>query len=141
LASVQEGLSAGAKAEKKPKVTNSQAWPADTHITLQLDGNLSLKVQKPLIRAVFRLAFIHLYAKLLFEDAFPSACKRVQFSHDALYSAATDLKHKNMCERLRSDLDYTDILGKIVSVSNNAFVVYLIASSRSRDALALFVTL
>jgi hypothetical protein len=101
------------------KVLNTQAWPADTHITLQPDGKLSLKAQKPPIRAVFHLAFVHLYAKLLFENAFPGASEHVQFSRDALYTAAKDLKHKNMYQRLRSDLNYTEILGKIVSVSNN----------------------
>lgn len=91
----------------------------DTHITLQPDGKMSLKVQKPAIRAVCRLAFIHLYTKLLFENAFPNPSERVQFSRDAVYSAAKMLKHENMVERLRSDVNYTDVVGKLVSVANN----------------------
>ena len=103
--------SAETKAEKKPKVANNlnQTWPADTHITLQPDGKMSVKAQKPVIRAVCHLAFIHLYAKLLFENAFPSASERVQFSCDALYSAAKE----------RSDVNYTDVMGKLVSVAND----------------------
>ena len=116
---VQEGPSTETKGKKKPKVTNNQTWPADTHITLQLDGKMSLKAQKPAIRAVCRLAFIHLYAKLLFENAFLNAAERVQFSCDALYLATKQLEHENMIECLQSDVNYMDVMGKLVSVTNN----------------------
>ena len=137
-ASVQEGPRTEHNAEKTPKVANNQAWPEDTYITLQPDGKVSLKAQIAPIRAVCRLAITYVYAKLLFENAFPTPAEKVQFCRDVLYMAAKDLKHKNMSQRLRSDVNYTKALGKLVRVSEIC-LIYLMDSFRSRDASAVSV--
>ena len=117
-ASVQEGPNTKGKAEKKRTATESRVWPQDTHITFQPDGKLSLKAQITSIRAVLRLAITYVQAKLLFENAFPTPAKKVQFCRDVLYMAEKDLKHRNMSERLRLDVNYTKALGKLVRVSD-----------------------
>jgi hypothetical protein len=86
--------------------TMERGWPPETELRLLDAGKIKLLLQSEPIRRVTREAFKNLTHTLIFSEAFPNSNERTDFTKNALFKAAKDLRLKSIAKRL--SVEYTD---------------------------------
>jgi hypothetical protein len=92
--------------------------------------------QTQLVQRITREAFKNLIHTLLFTEAFPNSVERTEFSKDALFKAAKELRIKTIAKRLSSDENYVNVFAKLVSSRSSSLTLVLCLLLMFRSHLA-----
>ncbi|KAF8264431.1 hypothetical protein EI94DRAFT_1703253 [Lactarius quietus] len=92
-----------------PDSSPQAPWPIETSLILTQGSNkLKLTHQRPMVRVVIQEAIEHLWATMMFNNAFPEFCVALRLIKDCLFTAANHLKpgSTGIYVRLEEDPEY-----------------------------------